>query len=542
MFVKSLELCSIKYVFGVPGEENLELLEAIRKSSIEMITTRDEQTAVFMAATVGRLTGRVGVALSTLGPGATNLVTGVAYAQLGAMPLLVITGQKPIKKSKQGKFQIVDIVGMMKPITKFSETIVSADRVPSSVYHAVRTAEKERPGAVHLELPEDIAEEDTDAKPIAWEKIRRPVPDEKSINMLIEAVESAKSPIITIGSGANRKLIRKQLRNFIEKTDIPFVSTQMGKGVEDESDPRYIGTAALSDDDFVHKALKCADLIIMVGHDITEKPPVLDVNGQKFIHIDFSPAEIDDVYTPEVEVVGDISHALWAATEKIKLQKWDFDKFYQIKEKLVENIAYKSDSTDFPIKPQRFVSSLRKIMPHDAILSLDNGMYKLWIARNYPAYDQNTVLLDNALATMGAGLGVGMAAKMLQPDKKVVVVAGDGGFLMNLADLETAVRLKLDLTIVVLKDDGYGMIKWKQESMNLKDYGLNFSNPDFEKLAESFGAVGHGRKIKSVDDFEKCLKESINSKGIHIIELPIDYSENATYFGSDLFNKVKELD
>jgi acetolactate synthase-1/2/3 large subunit len=525
----------------VPGEENLELLEAIRKSSIKMVTTRDEQTAVFMAATIGRLTGRAGVALSTLGPGATNLVTGVAYAQLGAMPLLVITGQKPIKKSKQGKFQIVDVVGMMKPITKFSETIVSADRVASSVYHAIRTAENERPGAVHLEFPEDIAEEETNAKPIAWEKIRRPVPDDKNIDMLVEAIESAKAPIIMIGAGANRKLIRKQLRNFIDKTNIPFISTQMGKGVEDESDPRYIGTAALSDNDFVHKALKHADLIIMVGHDITEKPPVLDESGQKFVHINFSPAEIDDVYTPDVEVVGDISYALWAATERVNLQKWDFQKFYDIKAKLVENIGYKADSDDFPIKPQRFAASLRKILPRDAIVSLDNGMYKLWIARNYPAYEQNTVLLDNALATMGAGLGVGMGAKMLQPNKKVVVVAGDGGFLMNVADLETAVRLKLDLTIIVLKDDGYGMIKWKQESMNLEDYGLNFSNPDFEKLAESFGATGYGKQIKSVNDFENCLQASLEAKGVHIIELPIDYSENSTYFGSDLAKKVKEL-
>lgn len=525
----------------MPGEENLEFLEAIRESSIEMVTTRDEQTAVFMAATIGRLTGRTGVALSTLGPGATNLVTGVAYAQLGAMPLLVITGQKPIKKSKQGKFQLVDIVGMMKPITKFSETIVSADRVASSVYHAIRTAENERPGAVHLEFPEDIAEEETNAKPLAWEKIRRPVPDDKSINMLVNAVESAKSPIIMIGAGANRKLIRKQLRNFIEKTNIPFISTQMGKGVEDESDSRYIGTAALSDNDFVHKALEYADLIIMVGHDITEKPPVLDESGQKFVHINFSPAEIDDVYTPDVEVLGDISYALWAATEKVVLKQWDFSKFYEIKAKLVENIGYKADSDDFPIKPQRFASSLRAILPNDAILSLDNGMYKLWIARNYPAYDQNTVLLDNALATMGAGLGVGMAAKMLKPDKKVVIVAGDGGFLMNLADLETAVRLKLDLTIIVLNDNGYGMIKWKQKSMDLKNYGLSFSNPDFEKLAESFGASGYGKKIRSVADFENCLKDVINSKGIHIIELPVDYSENNTYFGVDLARRIKEL-
>lgn len=541
IFVGSLEACEVKYVFGVPGEENLELLEAIRKSSIEMITTRDEQTAVFMAATVGRLTGRAGVALSTLGPGATNLVTGVAYAQLGAMPLLVITGQKPIKKSKQGKFQILDVVGMMKPITKLSETIVSAERVPSSVYNAIRLAEQERPGAVHLEFPEDIAEERSDVRPIKWRKTRRPNPDEKSIDNLVEAIENAQSPIILIGAGANRKLIRKQLRSFIDKTKIPFITSQMGKGVEDESSPHYIGTAALSDTDFVHKALESADLILMVGHDITEKPPVLSDGTHKFAHINFSPAEIDDVYTPEMEVVGDISYALWAATQIVEVKDWDFSKFHSIRESLQKNIAINSDANDFPIRPQRFVKSLRKILPKDAILSLDNGMYKIWLARNYPAYEQNTVLLDNALATMGAGLGVGMAAKMLNPDKKVVVVAGDGGFLMNLADLETAVRLKLDLTIVVLNDNGYGMIKWKQKSMELADFGLSFSNPDFEVLADSFGAHGHGKKINSPDDFEKQLADSINSKGVHIIELPVDYSENNSYFGTDLERQIKEL-
>jgi len=541
LFVKSLEHCAVKHIFGVPGEENLALLEAIRKSSIEMVTTRDEQTAVFMAATVGRLTGRVGVALSTLGPGATNLVTGVAYAQLGAMPVLVITGQKPIKKSKQGKFQIVDVVRMMKPITKFSETIVSGERVPSSVYHAVRVAEQERPGAVHLEFPEDIAEEDSQAKPITWQKIRRPVPDEKGIKTFVEAVEKAKSPIILIGAGANRKLIRKQLRRFIDKTKIPFISTQMGKGVLDESDPRYIGTAALSQNDFVHKALEKADLIIMLGHDITEKPPILGAEKQKFIHINFSAAEIDNVYIPEIEVVGDISYSLWACTEKVKVQDWDFSNLYSVKAKLQENIAAKSSSPALPIKPQRFVSSLRQIMPKGSMLSLDNGMYKLWVARNYPACGQNSVLLDNALATMGAGLGVGMAAKMLNPDKKVVVVAGDGGFLMNVADLETAVRLKLDLVVVVINDNGYGMIKWKQNEMKLADFGLSFANPDFEKLAESFGAFGHSKDIKTAEDFERRLEKSINSKGVHIIELPIDYSENEDYFGKGLAKQLKEI-
>lgn len=539
LFVRCLELADVKYIFGVPGEENLAFLEAVRESSIEMVTTRDEQTAVFMAATIGRLTGRVGVALSTLGPGATNLVTGVAYAQLGAMPLMVITGQKPIKKSKQGKFQILDVVGMMKPLTKFSTTIVSADRVASTVDHAIRTAEMERPGAVHIELPEDIAEETSDILPTALHKPRRPTPDEKSIKLLVDSIEKSKSPILLIGSGANRKLIRKQLTNFINKTNIPFITTQMGKGVLDESDSRYIGTAALSENDYVHSALQYADLILMVGHDINEKPPVIDANTQHFVHIDFSPAEVDDVYTPDLEVIGDISYTLWAASESLQPQQWQFDKFYAVKERLAENLSHQVDSDAFPVKPQRFVTSLRKILPKDAIVSLDNGMYKLWIARNYPANEQNTVLLDNALATMGAGLGVAMSAKMLFPDKKVVVVAGDGGFLMNLADLETAKRLGLDLTIVIVRDDGYGMIKWKQNSMKLADFGLNFSNPDFIKLAESFGAVGHS--VDSPDNFEKVLENCLQTPGLHIIDLLIDYSENHTYFGKDLYKQTKDL-
>ncbi len=537
LFVKSLESSGVAYVFGVPGEENLAFVEALRNSSIQLVTTRDEQTAVFMAATVGRLTGRVGVALSTLGPGATNLVTGVAYAQLGGMPLLVITGQKPIKKSKQGKFQIIDVVGMMKPITKMAETIVSADRIPSTVYQAIRTAEKERPGAVHLELPEDIAEETSEAEPIEWKKLRRPVPDQTSIDAVVNVVEKAKKPIIVIANGANRKLIHKQLGNFIEKTKIPFVTTQMGKGVEDESSELFIGTTALSDKDFVHSALAAADLVIMIGHDITEKPPVL--NHKNIVHINFYSADIDAVYTPLVEVIGDISYALWAMSEQIAPQShWDFSEFLTQKEKLEADIADKTNSDNAPIKPQRFVRELREIVPKDGILSLDNGMYKIWIARNYPAYLQNTVLLDNALATMGAGLPVGMAAKLLNPDKKVVVVAGDGGFMMNLADLETAKRLNLDLVVIVLNDSGYGMIKWKQADMGLADFGLTFTNPDFVKLAESFGAKGY--KITEAAQLKPVLQHVIDAPGIHILDIPIDYSENVELIASNLAKRTGE--
>jgi acetolactate synthase-1/2/3 large subunit len=538
LFVESLEAAGVKHIFGVPGEENLAFVEALRESNIQLITMRDEQAAVFMAATVGRLSGRTGVALSTLGPGATNLMTGVAYAQLGGMPLLVITGQKPIKKSKQGKFQIIDVVGMMRPLTKSAETIVSADRIPTTVYQAIRTAESERPGAVHIELPEDVAEEDSSQPTITWQKTRRPVPDQKNVDQLVEMVQAASKPVIVIAAGANRKLIGKQLKNFIAASGIPFVSTQMGKGVADESSDLYLGTTALSSDDFVHRALETADLIIMLGHDITEKPPVIAKNGQQIAHLNFYPADIDDVYQPTLEVVGDISYTLWELSERVKPQPhWQLSVFDEFRQRQLADTQAQADSDDFPIKPQRLAKDLRAALPRDAILSLDNGMYKIWMARNYPAYEQNTVLLDNALATMGAGLSAGMAAKLLDPDKKVVVVAGDGGLMMNIADLETAIRLKLDLVVVIVNDSGYGMIKWKQADMQLEDFGLSFNNPDFVKLAESFGASGY--RLDKTEDFQPTLKSVLDKPGVHIIDVPVDYSENATLIGDNLRNRTR---
>lgn len=528
LFVKSLEAAGVQYIFGVPGEENLAFVEALSHSSIQLITTRHEQSAVFMAATMGRLTGRVGVALSTLGPGATNLVTGVAYAQLGGMPLMVITGQKPIKKSKQGKFQIVDVVGMMKPITKSAETIISPDRIPTTVAQAVRLAENERPGAVHIEFPEDIAEEQSDQQPIAWRKVRRAIPDDKAIATLVTAIETSQKPLIVVGAGANRRLIGKQLQNFVNVTNIPFVTTQMGKGVLDESSELYIGTTALSAADFVHHAIRESDLVLMIGHDTIEKPPTFHENTQQVVHINFYPAELDYVYKPSFEVIGDISNTLWQLSEKVTPQThWQLDVFKNYKDRQLADTLVNADSDAFPMKPQRFVQDLRKTMPNDGILSLDNGMYKLWIARNYPAYQQNTVLLDNALATMGAGVSAGIGVQIVDQSHKTVVVTGDGGFIMGgLADLETAVRLQLHLVIIVLTDNGYGMIKWKQSSMGLSNYGLEFGNPDFVKLAESFGAYGH--KITSANEFTTVLQTALDGDGVHIIDVPIDYSENGT--------------
>lgn len=541
LFVKCLEAEGVKYVFGVPGEENLDLLESMRESGIKFITTRHEQAAVFMAATFGRLTGKAGVALSTLGPGATNLVTGVAYAQLGGMPLLVITGQKPIRKSKQGRFQIVDIVQMMTPLTKMSETIVSADRIPSLVRQAFKVAESELPGAVHLELPEDIAAEDSDTAPIIPIKIRRAGPDPKAINMALELLNKAKSPIVLVAAGANRKLVRKHLQAFLDKTKIPFISTQMGKGVIDESSDLYLGTTALSAGDFVHKMLLKSDCVLVVGHNLNEKPPVvLSSQERSVIHLNFNEADVDDVYIPSLELMGDLAHSIWALTEDITPSAhWNFDYFYSLKSKLQEHINEKSTDNSFPLKPQRLVADLEATLPRDGILALDNGMYKLWVARNYTAHEQNSVLLDNALATMGAGLPGAMGAKILFPDKAVVALVGDGGLMMSSQEIETAIRLKLNLVVVIVNDNGYGMIKWKQEGAEFNNFALEFGNPDFVKFAESFGA--RGTRVESADQFKEKLKYALEAGGVWLIDCPIDYSENSLVFDKELKEKTKDI-
>jgi len=534
LFVKCLEAEGVKLIFGVPGEENLDLLESLRNSSIRFITTRHEQAAVFMAATMGRLTGKAGVALSTLGPGATNLVTGIAHAQLGGMPLLVITGQKPIRKSKQGRFQIIDVIEMMKPLTKMTETIVSADRIPSLVRQAFKLAEAERPGAVHLELPEDIAVENSEVLPIVPIKVRRSGPDPKAIEQAVGLIVKAKSPVLLIAAGANRKLIRKNLQALIDKTKIPFVTTQMGKGVIDETSDLYLGTTALSAGDYVHCALEQSDCVIVIGHDITEKPPVILISQERsVIHINFNESEVDDVYIPTLEVVGDVSHSLWAITENIQMQAhWDFNIFNKFKNKLLAHLQEKKNSEEFPIKPQRLVSTLREVLPADGILALDNGMYKIWIARNYFAREQNTVLLDNALATMGAGLPAAMAAKLVYPNKAVIAVVGDGGFMMSSQELETAKRLGLNLVVLIINDSGYGMIKWKQQGGQMEDFALSFSNPDFVKFAESFGI--QGVRIGTVEELAPALMRGLSSPGIFLIDCPIDYSENNLVFNQEL--------
>jgi len=538
LMVKALENEGVKYIFGIPGEENLDFLEAIRTSSLELVITRHEQAAGFMAATLGRLTGKPGVCLSTLGPGATNFVTAAAYAQLGAMPMMMITGQKPIKKSKQGRFQIVDVVDMMRPLTKYTRQIVTANAIPSIVREAFRLASIERPGAVHLELPEDVAAEEIDAPLIAAKTIRRPSPNTETIAEAVQMIHQAKRPLILIGAGANRKLASEELRTFVESSGIYFINTQMGKGVVDERHPLFLGTAALSEGDYLHCALDRSDLVINIGHDVVEKPPFfMEPGGKKVIHVNFRSAEIDEVYLPQLVCPGELAHSVAELTKRVEPQdSWDFDYYRRIKEDLESHLSDCDDDSSFPVKPQRIVADVRRAMPADGIVALDNGMYKIWFARNYKAYERNTLLLDNALASMGAGLPSAMAATLLYPDRKVLAVCGDGGFMMNSQELETAVRMRMNLTVLILNDNAFGMIKWKQDVDGFPQFGLDYSNPDFIQYAQSYRA--HGVRIESTDDLLPTLKKCVATEGVHLIECPMDYSENKRVLVDELQQKT----
>ncbi len=537
LFVKALENEGVEYIFGIPGEENLDLLESLRTSSkIKLILTRHEQGAGFMAATYGRITGKAGVCLATLGPGATNFSTPAAYAHLGGFPLIMITGQKPINKSKQGQFQIVDVVQLFDPVCKMSKQIVSGNLVPSLVREAFRIAEEERPGAVLLELPEDIAVEETDAKVLNPTERFYAIGCDEVLQLAAAKIKAAKRPLILVGAGANRRNIRRSISDFISFTGIPFFCTQMGKGVVDESSDLFLGTAALSDKDYLHDYIKAADLIINIGHDVVEKPPFfMEHGGTQVIHVNYKSAKVDQIYFPQIEVIGHIMLSLDRLCELIERpQKYDLSSFEKVKANVNEKIYEKSDCDDFPMKPQRIVSDIRKIMGYHDIIALDNGVYKIWFARNYKAFQPNTILLDNALATMGAGLPSAMMAAMLFDKRKVLAICGDGGFMMNSQELETAVRYNLNLVCIVLNDSSYGMIRWKQSHAGFADWGLEYQNPDFIKYAESYGASGH--RISSVDNFFEVLQNSFKEGGVHLIDLPVDYSENVKYLITDLDN------
>ena len=524
LLVRTLENEGVEYIFGLPGEENIDVLESLRTSSIRFVLTRHEQGAAFMAATYGRLTGKVGGCLATLGPGAANLVTGAAYAQLGAFPLLMITGQKPIRERRQGRFQIIDVVAMMTPVTKHTEQIVDGFAIPSTIRDAFRVALEERPGAVHLELPEDVAGQMvTGARMIQAGAPHRPVCADAAIDEAAGFLCDARHPLILVGAGANRQNVISQLSALIRKTGIPFFNTQMGKGVVEGCPEQYIGTAALSDGDRLHDAIAQADVILNVGHDVVEKPPFLmSADGPMVIHLNYNSAEVDQVYFPQLQVIGDIASSVCALACKLeKSVSYDFSGFEAVREDLRTRAIEQADDARFPMAPGRVVAEVRNAMPQDGMIALDNGMYKIWFASSYRTYVANTVLLDNALATMGAGLPSAMAAAMVYPNRRVTAICGDGGFLMNGQELETAVRLKLNLVVLVLNDGTYGMIRVKQAAAGYPDWGLSFSNPDFVAYARAHGAKGH--RVKSADALAPQIEACFAAGGVHLIDVPIEY-------------------
>lgn len=561
LFAKALKNEGVDCVYGVPGEETLDLLEALRKTGIRFITTRDEEAAGFMAATHGRLTGKPGVCLTTLGPGAAKLSNCAAYASLGGIPLIMITGQKPIRDNQQGLFQIVDIMSMLKPVTKATHRIENGGQIPKMVREAFHQASIDRPGAVHLELPEDVAGEPVDPQTPLFAvnsavSSTRPQASESSLNAAAKLISQAKRPLLMIGAGAKREPMRAALEDFVKKTGIPFFNTQLGKGTIDEHNPLYLGTAALSENDYLHSVIERADLIISIGHEIEEKPPFLMKrdNPQKVLHVGPSPAEVDTVWFPQQELIGGMANNLNRLSEKLgesmspaglfknPFRKeppptLDYDKpFYQQAiSGIGEHVSSHSRDDGFPIIPQRIVSDVQSAMPNDGIVALDNGMYKIWFTRNYKARHPDSLLLDNTLATMGAGLPSAMEAARLYPNRKVLAVCGDGGFMMSLQELETAVREKLNLTVLLLNDNGYGMIQWKQRTHNLPDYGLKFGNPDFLKLAESFGVKGY--RIAKADDLQPTIQQCLSNGGVNLIEVPMDDTQNQKILVDELKHK-----
>jgi acetolactate synthase-1/2/3 large subunit len=534
LLVAALQNEGVERIFGIPGEENLAVVEALRGSKIELVLTRHEQAAAFMAATYGRLTGKPGVCLSTLGPGALNFCTGAAFALLGAMPMILITGQKGILHSKQGHFQLVDIVATMTPLTKMARQIVSPATIPTIVREAFRLAQQERPGPVHLELPEDIAAEPApELAPIPPHPVEFPVAPADALDRAAAMILAAERPLVMLGAAASRPRLSAPLSAFVRRLSVPFFNTQMGKGSVAGCSHLYMGTAALSERDYIHRAIDAADLILSVGHDTIEKPPfIMGPGGPTVIHVGAIPATIEEVYFPHAEIVGDVGPSLALLADRLEGKLFNAGALLPLRDGILAHLTDRCEECRFPLTPQRIVHDVRQAVPEDGIVCLDNGMFKIWFARNYRTHVANTLLLDNALATMGAGLPAAISAALVHPERRILAVCGDGGFMMNSQEIETAVRLGLNLVVLVLVDNAYGMIRWKQEADHFADWGLTFGNPDFVAYAASYGAGG--RMVTDAEGLAPAIEAAFAAGGVQLVAVPVDYSENIRVLNEEL--------
>jgi acetolactate synthase-1/2/3 large subunit len=459
------------------------------------------------------------------------------------MPMLMITGQKPIKSARQARFQIVDIVGAMRPLTKMTRQIISAASIPTIVRDAFRVAVEERPGPILLELPEDIAAEAADVGLLPPHPIDRPIASPASLDRAVAMIFQAKHPLIMIGAASNRPRLVEHLSDFVRRTRMPFFNTQMGKGAVTGCSNQYLGTAALSERDYIHDAIDRADLIIAIGHDTVEKPPFRMgevAGGPKVIHVGYVSATVEQVFHPDAELIGDIGATVTSLADRLTGRLHPDPEILALREHILGHINERAEYDKFPVIPQRLVHDVRIVMPEDGIVCLDNGMYKIWFARNYRTHLANTLLLDNALAAMGAGLPSAITAKLLNPHRRVMAVCGDGGFMMNSQELETAVRLGLDLVVLIVEDSAYGMIRWKQAVDGFSDFGMTFGNPDFVTYAESYRARGH--RIAAAAELAPTLEAALEEGGVHVVAVPIDYSENTHVLVNELNRRAPGIE
>ncbi|MGD1933594.1 MAG: acetolactate synthase large subunit [Candidatus Phaeomarinobacter sp.] len=532
LFVRCLEEEGITHIFGVPGEENADFMMSLEGSSIQFILTRHEQGAAFMAEVYGRLTGNPAGCLGTLGPGATNLLTGVADANMDRAPMLVLTGQGATARQHKESHQIMDVVGMYEPVTKWAYSVHHADAIPEIVRKAVRLARTEKPGAVLVELPEDVAKHETDREPMVPRRFRRPGPDDKITDRAFDMIRGAKRPLILAGNGAIRKRASSQLRTLCETTGIGVMSTFMGKGAVDMDADYCLYTIGLGKRDIVSLDIDDANLIITLDYDMVEYHPNLRNPGGKkdIIHIDFLPAEIDRNYHPKCELIGDVAHSLWMLNERIWRHRdelsFELEAQRDIRQRMKAELEeYKDDDTEGSIRPQKALWDVRDALGKDDILLSGVGAHKMWIARHYQCHEPNTCLIPNGFCSMGLPLPGAIAANMVHPDRKVFAIAGDGDFMMNVQEMETAFRMKSDMTVMVWEDGGYGLISWKQDNEFNRHTNLSFTNPDWMKLADSFG--WHGQHVKNAKGLRPAIDEALAHDGPSLIVIPIDYRENA---------------
>lgn len=529
LMIRCLENEQVEYVFGLPGEENLHVLEALKTSSIQFITTRHEQGAAFMADVYGRLTGKAGVCLSTLGPGATNLMTGVADANLDRAPLVAITGQVGTDRMHIESHQYLDLVSMFAPVTKWNSQIVRPTNTPEIIRKAFKISQTEKPGAVHIDLPENIAAMPAMGSPLRKEEIEKVYASFKSIERAAHAISQAENPLILVGNGAIRGHASEALTNFATQLNIPVANTFMGKGVIPYTHPLALWSVGLQQRDFINCGFDRTDLVICVGYDLIEySPKRWNPNHDiPIVHIDMCPAEVDSSYIPVAEVIGDITDSLNEILKRADRSGRPDPYALSLRPEILADYEENAHDDGFPIKPQKLIYDLRQVMgPEDIVIS-DVGAHKMWMARHYHCDRPNTCIISNGFAAMGIAIPGAIAAKLVAPDRKVVAVTGDGGFMMNSQEFETALRVGTPFVTIIFNDGGYGLIEWKQHNQFGSSSFIKFGNPDFVKYAESMGLKGY--RVEAATDFVPILKQALADDRPAIIDCPVDYSENLRF-------------